>query len=293
MYPFAQQVHAHARADSCDIKCAEHTDDTLERVYDLLFCHDDLGVVAADVIGDFLCVFEVNSVLAHAYCKGAYRLFALSCRYGADEGRIESAGEQEADLCVRNESLVNAGDELFADVFANCLKVVMAYFVNRRYVAVLDKLAVFIVVSGREGHNMPAHSDEVLRLAREHDNTFFIVAVVERADAYRVSCGDIFFLFAVVDNQRKLGVEHLEHIHAVFAVEREKYLAVGAAFKCVFLCKLLFYLLVAVYLAVADDIAAVQFKRLHSVGGQPHYRKAVEAEQTFAGVYYSAVVRSS
>ena len=249
-------------------------------------------MVAADVVGDFLCVFEVNSVLAHAYCKGAYRLFALSCRYGADEGGIESAGEQEADLCVRNESLVNAGDELFADVFANCLKVVMADFVNRRYVAVLDKLAVFIV-PGREGHNMPAHSDEVLRLAREHDNTFFIVAVVERADAYRVSCGDIFFLFAVVDNQRKLGIEHLEHIHAVFAVEREKYLAVGAAFECIFLRKLLFYLLVAVYLAVADDIAAVQFKRLHSVGGQSHYSKAVEAEQTFAGVYYSAVVRSS
>ena len=32
VYPFAQQVHTHARADSCDIKCAEHTDDTLERV---------------------------------------------------------------------------------------------------------------------------------------------------------------------------------------------------------------------------------------------------------------------
>ena len=32
VYPFAQQVHAHARADSCDIKCAEHTDDTFERV---------------------------------------------------------------------------------------------------------------------------------------------------------------------------------------------------------------------------------------------------------------------
>lgn len=61
---------------------------------------------------------------------------------------------------------------------------------------------------------------------------------------------------------------------------------------CIFR-KLLFYLLVAVYLAVADYIAAVQFKRLHSVGGQPHYSKAVEAEQTFAGVYYSAVVRSS
>ena len=250
-------------------------------------------MVAADVVGDFLCIFEVDSVLTHAYCKGAYRLFALSCRYGADEGGVESAGEQEADLCVRNESLVNAGDELFTDVFANCLKVVMADFVNCRYVAVLDKLAVFIVVSGREGHNMPAHSDEVLCLAREHDNTFFIVAVVERANAYRVSCGDIFFLFAVVDNQRKLGVEHLEHIHAVFTVEREKYLAVGAAFKCVFFRKLLFYLLVAVYLAVADDIAAVQFKRLHSVGSQPHYRKAVEAEQSFAGVYYSVVVRSS
>ena len=32
VYPFAQQVHTHARADSRDIKCAEHTDDTLERV---------------------------------------------------------------------------------------------------------------------------------------------------------------------------------------------------------------------------------------------------------------------
>lgn len=203
------------------------------------------------------------------------------------------AGEQEADLGVRNEPFVNARYELFADVFANRLEVVMADLVDRRYVAVLHKFAVLVIMSGREGHNAPAHPDEVFRLACEHDNALFVIAVVERADTYRVSRGDVLFRLAVIDDERKLGVEHFEHIRAVFAVEREKYLTVGAAFKCIFLRELLFYLLVAVNLAVADDIAAVQLERLHPVGRQSHYRKAVEAEKALAGVYYSAVVRAS
>ena len=67
-------------------------------------------MVCADVFGRRARVFEVYRVRAHADGEGAYRLFALFRGYRADEGGVESAGKQEADLRVGDEAFLDAGD---------------------------------------------------------------------------------------------------------------------------------------------------------------------------------------
>ena len=100
MYPFAEQIHTHARSYRGYIICAEGPYNRLERVNDLLLRHYDLGMFAADIFGGFTGILQVNGVTAHAYRKRSYRFVGFSRRNGANEGGIESAGEQKANLCV-------------------------------------------------------------------------------------------------------------------------------------------------------------------------------------------------
>ena len=57
----------------------------VKRIKHLLFCHNDLGVVASDIIGNLLSVFQVDSILAHTDGKGTNRLVALFLSDGADK----------------------------------------------------------------------------------------------------------------------------------------------------------------------------------------------------------------
>lgn len=84
----------------------------------------------------------------------------------------------------------------------------------------------------------------------------------------------------IIDDDAQTRIEHFEHIRAVLLVERQQYLTVGLALELIALgYKLLAQLLKAVYLAVADGVAAVQLERLHSLRMQTHDGKPVEAEQ--------------
>ena len=52
----ADEVHAHARADGRNVVCAERFDDEFQRLQHVLARHIDLGMLAADIVGDFPCV---------------------------------------------------------------------------------------------------------------------------------------------------------------------------------------------------------------------------------------------
>ena len=291
--PLAKKIHAHARADGRNIIRAQHADDLFQRIEHLLLCHVDLGVVAADVVCHLLGVLEIDCIFAHADGKSADRRFRLARGNRAHQRRIQTAREQEANLCVGDQTLLYAANELVVNFGTDRLQIVVADRCGLCNIVVAGELAVLIVMSGRKRHDLIAQPDKVLRLACKDDHAFFVVAVVQRANADGVARGDIFLRAPIKQDQRKFRVEHFEHIHAVLKIQRQQNLAVRAADKFILLFQLLLELLEAVNFAVADDVAAVALKRLHAAGRQAHDGKPVKTEQALAGVYNPAVVRSS
>ena len=148
-------------------------------------------------------------------------------------------------------------------------------------------------MTGRKRHDPLAQTREVFSFAGENDNSVFVVAVVKRADAYWISCGNIFFAVAVIDDKREFRVQHGEHIRAVFPVHGEKYFAVRTAFERIFRTERFLYFFVSVYFAVADNIASVKLKWLHALGGKPHDGKTVKGKKSVAGIGDTAVVGTS
>ena len=264
--PLAKKIHAHARADGRNIIRAEHPDDLFQTIEHLLLRHIDLGVLASDVVCHLLGIFEVDRVLAHADGKRADGRIRLACGNRADERRIKTAREQEPDLRIGHEALFHAANELVVNLRAHRVQIIVTDRLRLCDVAVADELAVLVVMSGRERHDLIAEGNEVLWLAGEDDHALFVIAVIERPDTDGVARGDILFRASVVKNQRKLRVKHFKHVHAVLKVQRKQNLAVRAADELVFLLELLFELLEPVNLAVADHIASVALKRLHAAG---------------------------
>ena len=91
MNPFTEKIHSHARADSRNIVCSQNGYDLIKLRQNLLLCHNDLRVIASDIVRDLFCVFEVDGIFAHAYCKGFYRHIALFCGNGTDKRGIQTA----------------------------------------------------------------------------------------------------------------------------------------------------------------------------------------------------------
>ena len=157
--PLAKKIHAHARADGRNIIRAEHPDDLFEAVQHLLLCHIDLGVVASDVVCYLLGIFEVDRVLAHADGKRADGRIRLACGNRADERRIKTAREQEPDLRIRHEALFDTANELIVNLGADHIQIIVANCFRLCDVAVADELAVLVVMSGRERHDLVAERD--------------------------------------------------------------------------------------------------------------------------------------
>ena len=240
--------------------------------------HINLGMLAAYKIGSLLRVFEVYRVLTHSYREGSDRFIAFSCRYGAYKRGIKPSGQQEAHLGVRNKSFFHSGNQLVVNFRTDRLKRIRNIFFHRGNIAVRYEFAVNIVMPRRERHYPAGKTDKVFRLAREYYRACLIVPVIKRAYPYRVPRRYVFSAFPVIYNAGELGVEHGEHIGAVFLIKRQYYLAVAVAFKAVTHSpQLRPCFLKAVKLAVADRVAAVKAKGLHTRIGQPHYGKSVKA----------------
>src|SRR5699024_7189852 len=101
-------------------------------------------------------------------------------------------------------------------------------FLRRGDVGIAVKSPLIIVVSGREGADLPlCQSDEVFGFAGKEDRAVGEVPVIEGADADGVARGDVLVRLPVVEHEGKLGVEHGEHLGPVFAVKGEQDLAVA------------------------------------------------------------------
>ena len=294
MDPFAHQVHAHAGPDGGNVKRTQHLDHEIKGVQHLLTGHDDLGVVTSDIVGHDAGVFQVDRILPHTDGKSADGRFALPCGNGTDERGVQTAGKQESDLGVCHKALFHAGYQLFMDVGAHGLQIVIANLVHFGDIIIADELAILVIVSRGKRHDFIAHAHKVLRLAGKYDHAFLVVAVIERPNTDGVSGGDKLLAFAVKEDQRKFRIQQLEHLRSVFPVERQKDLAIGAALEGIsFRLQLCLTRFIAVYFAVADHIAAIQFKRLHSFRRKTHNGKPMEAQQTVTGIDDTAVIRAA
>ena len=177
------------------------------------------------------------------------------------------------------------------DVGAHGVQIVIAKLLYFCDIIVADELAVLVVMSRRERHDLIAHAHQILRLAGKDDHALLVIAVVQRADTDRVSGGDELLRLAVKQDQGILRVQHFEHLHAVLLVQRQQDLTVGAAAEGIALFQQLGLAgLIAVDLTVADHIAAIHLEGLHPLRRQAHDGQTVKAQQAVAGVYDAAVV---
>ena len=97
----------------------------------------------------------------------------------------------------------------------------MANLIHLRYIVIADKLAVLIIVPGRERHNFTDKPHKVFRLGGENRLFILIKPVIKRTDTDRVARGDKLVFFTVINYKRKLRVQHFEHISAVKLIERQ------------------------------------------------------------------------
>ena len=248
-------------------------------------------MVAADVVGHDAGIFQVDGILPHADGEGTDGGLALPGGDGAHQRGVQAAGQQEAHLCVGHQPLLYAGHQLVVDVGAHSLQIIIAELLDLGDIVVADEFAVLVVVSGRKRHHLAAHAHQVLGLTAKDDDALFVIAVVQRADADGVAGGDELLRLAVIEDQSILRVQHSEHVHAIFLVQRQKYLAIGTAAEGIALFQQLgLAFLVAVDLAVADHIAVAQAEGLHPLRRQAHDGQTVKAQQTVAGIHDPAVV---
>lgn len=107
-------------------------------------------MVGVQVVGHLLGVFQVNGVLTHADSERADRLAQLLGRNRADQARIKTARQQEANRRVGVKALAHTGNQLFADVRQNLGQLVLAVGGRIGNVAVAHKLTVAVVAANRE-----------------------------------------------------------------------------------------------------------------------------------------------
>ena len=214
----ADQVHAHACADGRYVKGAEDLNESVQGGNDLIGRHVDLRMVAADIVGDLLCVFQVDGVLAHTNGKGFDRCSRLSGRNGAHQGRVQAAREQESHLCICHKPFFHTGNQFFPDMRTGCFQIITARRINLCNIAIADHFTVLPVMTGRKRHDPFRKTDQVLRLAGKEDHTLAVIAVIQRADANGIPRSDICAAFSVIDDAGELCIQHGEHIRSIFAV---------------------------------------------------------------------------
>ena len=227
----------------------------------------------ADKIGNLLCIFEVNGVLAHTDGEGFNRLVAFLRRNSTNKRGIQTSRKQEANLCVRHKALLNAICQFFSDFCAGGFNIVGAHFINLCDVAVADKRTVFVIMSRRERHYFLGKTYKVFRLACKQNISLFVIAVIQWTNSYRVTCGDILARFTVINNAGKFRIKFSEHIRTVFKIHWQKNLAVAIRLKDVALLpEWLTLLFKSVKLAITHDVTSVKCKWLHTRWRQPHNR---------------------
>ena len=244
----------------------------------ILLGDDHFRVLAADILGHHARIFQVDRIHIHADGKGLDRLFQLVLRDGADQRRIQAAGEQEAHRRICIQTLFHALDQQIMQLGTRRVLVVHGKLVDMGSVGIAHKLAVRPVAAGREGENRLAEADQVLRLTGKRHAAVRELAVVQRADADRIARSDQGVLLRIIEDERKLRIQRAEHIQTVFAVKRKQDLAVRLTGKRVFRHQPVPNRAESIQLAVADHIIVVKPEGLHAALIQAHDGQAMKAE---------------
>ena len=291
----AAEIHADGSTDGGDIIGSEGGDDLPKGGQDILTGHDDLVMVCADVVGDLTCILEVDRIDIHTDGVGLDRLLQKLLGDRTDERGVETTGKQEADRCIRIETLLHTLDEKIVDVMGDFLEIIVrVVFVHHGQVVIADELTILIVVSWWKWLDFMAETHEVLRLGGECQRAVVSGAIVEGTNTDRVPRCDVVIGLCIVDDERELCVEHAEHVGTELTPERKQDLAVRIGLEGIaFLRELLTQRAETVDLAVADHVGTIQLKRLHAGVGQAHDGETVEAEVAVTGVDDTGIVRSS
>ncbi len=275
----ADQIHPHGGPDGGDVKGAQQGHHLLQAAEDDFPVDNDLRVVGVEVIRRLPGVFQVDGVLAHADGKGADGLVQFLCGNGADQGGIQAAGEQEAHRGVGVHALFHPGHQLFPNPGGDGVQIVPAILGDGGNVLIADEQPVAIKGADGERLDLGAQAHQVFCFAGEGDAAGVGVAVKHGADADGISGGNQPLLFGIIEHQGKLRVQMAEHIQAVFVIQREEQLAVGAGAERIALgLQFLFLPAEAVQLPVADQGVAAPGKGLHPLGGQAHNGQPSEAQ---------------
>ena len=227
----ADQIHTHAGADGGDVVGAQQCDHGFKGRDHFFRGHINFRVFTADVVRHFLCVLQVDSVLAHADGKGADRFIGAFLRHSAYQRGVQTAAEKKTDLGIGNQPLFNTGDQLLANIFANGLQIIVTDTVYLCRIPITDELAILIIMSGREGHDFTADPHKVFCFAGKNDRTLFIVSVIEWPDADGVAGGNKRLFLRIVQDQRKFRIQHPEHGRAVLLVKGQQDFAIGLALE--------------------------------------------------------------
>ena len=281
----AHQVHADGGPDGGDVPGAQQADHLRQGLDHVVPGDDDLGVVGVEILGHLAGIFQVDGVLVHADGEGADGLVQDAGGHGAHQGAVQTAAEEEAQGGVRVQPLGDGGGELFPDVGADGVQVVVADRLHLGHVPVADELALVVIVSRRERPDLFHQTQQVFGFAGKENIPTAVMAVVQGADADGVPGGDVLSLGSVVEDQGKLCVQHPEHIQTVELIQGQQNLAVRVADKGV---ALLFQLPAhgpeAVDLPVAHQGIFPPGEGLHPLGLQAHDGQAVKAHPALAGL---------
>ena len=83
-------------------------------------------------------------------------------------------------------------------------------------------------------------AQQVLGLAGKEDNSLAVISVIEGADADGITGGDVLLSLTVIEDAGEFRIQHPEHLHPVFPVQREQQLTVRVAGKGIFFFQSLF-----------------------------------------------------
>ena len=250
-------------------------------------------MVTADIVRDHTGVLQVNGVDIHADGKGADRLIQHFLGNGADQGGIQTAGEQETDRGVRVQALFNAVHQQAAQLGTDFRFSFHGEISHISRIRILDEFTVNPVVSGREGKDCIAHTDQVFRLAGKSHAASPDFTVIEGTDTDGIPGGDQFLLFVIPEDQGKLRVQGFEHFHTVFPIKGKQDLTVAFAFNIVGFHEAGPQGTEAVKLAVADHVVIIQPERLHTFLVQAHDGQTVKTENAAGNIHHAAHIRTA
>ncbi len=279
----AEQVHAHAGPDRRDIPGSQNPDHFRQGIQNFLLRHRDLGMIAADVFGDFSCILQVDRINIHADRKGSDRLAAGFLRNCADQRAVKTAGEQEPDRGIRIQTLQNPIRELVMNLLACGLQIIGRSLFRMPDGRIRNESAIFIIRSRRECMNVMRNRHQTCRRAAEADLSVLGIAVEHRPDSDRIATRDEGVLLRVIDDHGIFAVQMIEHASSVFLIKRKNDLTVavrteGVSFRFQFFPDWS----ESVQLAIAYDIRTIFLKWLHSGFIQSHDGKPLESENAFS-----------